>query len=59
MEFSVRARRALDSLRVLTLGDLVAKTETELLSCRNFGQTSLNEVRQRLAEFGLELREPR
>ena len=41
-----------------TLGDLTAKTEAELLACRNFGQTSLNEVCQRLAEYGLKLREP-
>ena len=58
VEFSVRARRALESLRIRTLGDLAAKSEAELMTCRNFGQTSLNEVRQRLAEYGLELREP-
>jgi len=57
IEFSVRARKALQSLRIVTLGDLVARTEAELMSCRNFGQTSLNEIRQRLAEFGLQLRE--
>jgi len=58
IEFSVRARRALEQLGVKTLGDLTAKTEAELLACRNFGQTSLNEVCQRLAEYGLKLREP-
>ena len=58
VELPVRARRALESLKVETLGDLIAKTEAELLACRNFGQTSLNEVRQRLAEYGLSLREP-
>jgi DNA-directed RNA polymerase subunit alpha len=58
IEFSVRSRRALDYLKVLTLGDLVAKSEAELLDCKNFGQTSLNEIRQRLAEYGLKLREP-
>ena len=57
IEFSVRARRALDSLKIASLGDLVSKSEAELMSCRNFGQTSLNEIRQRLAEFGLQLRE--
>ncbi len=57
IEFSVRARRALQALNVKSLGDLASKTEEELLACRNFGQTSLNEVRQRLAEFGLNLRE--
>jgi DNA-directed RNA polymerase subunit alpha len=58
IEFSVRARKALESLKVATLGQLAAKTEAELLACKNFGQTSLNEVRQRLAEYGLQLREP-
>jgi DNA-directed RNA polymerase subunit alpha len=57
IEFSVRVRRALDSLKVTTLGQLITKTEAELLACKNFGQTSLNEVRQRLAEYGLQLRE--
>jgi DNA-directed RNA polymerase subunit alpha len=58
IEFSVRARRALEGLSVRTLGELAAKTEAELLACRNFGQTSLHEVRQRLSEYGLTLREP-
>ena len=58
IEFSVRARRALESLNVRTLGELAAKTEAELLACRNFGQTSLNEIRQRLGEYGLQFREP-
>jgi len=57
IEFSVRARRALELLRVKTLGELASKTEAELLACRNFGQTSLNEIRQRLGEYGLTLRE--
>jgi DNA-directed RNA polymerase subunit alpha len=57
IEFSVRARKALDTLGLRTLGDLAAKSEPELLACRNFGQTSLNEVVQRLAEYGLRLRE--
>jgi DNA-directed RNA polymerase subunit alpha len=58
IEFSIRARRALDSLRITTLGELIARTDAELLACKNFGQTSLNEVKQRLAEYGLRLREP-
>jgi DNA-directed RNA polymerase subunit alpha len=57
VEFSVRARRALEELGIQTLGDLAARNEPELLTCRNFGQTSLNEVRQRLAEYGMQLRE--
>ncbi len=58
IDFSVRARKALDTLGVRVLGDLTSKTEAELLACKNFGQTSLNEVRQRLNEHGLRLREP-
>jgi len=58
IDFSVRVRGAFESLGLRTLGDLVAKTEAELLACRNFGQTSLNEVRMRLREYGLRLREP-
>ncbi len=57
VEFSVRAHRAIEALDVKTLGDLADKTESELLACKNFGQTSLIEVKQRLAEYGLELRE--
>jgi DNA-directed RNA polymerase subunit alpha len=57
IEFSIRARRALESLKITTLGELIAKTDADLLGCKNFGQTSLNEVRQRLAEYGLSLRE--
>ena len=56
IEFSVRVRRGLQRLNVRTLGKLASKTEAELLTCRNFGQTSLNEVQQRLAEYGLNLR---
>jgi len=57
IEFSIRARRALESLNITTLGELIAKTDADLLACKNFGQTSLNEVRQRMAEYGLSLRE--
>ena len=57
VEFSVRARAALERLNVRTLGELAGKSEAELLACRNFGQTSLNEIQQRLAEYGFRLRE--
>jgi DNA-directed RNA polymerase subunit alpha len=57
IEFSVRARKAMESLKITTLGQLASKTEADLLACKNFGQTSLNEIRQRLAEYGLRLRE--
>jgi DNA-directed RNA polymerase subunit alpha len=56
LEFSVRSRKALQRLNINTLGDLAARTEDELLGCKNFGHTSLDEVRQQLSAFGLGLR---
>jgi DNA-directed RNA polymerase subunit alpha len=56
IEFSGRSRKCLQRLGLVTLGDLTTKTEAELLAAKNFGQTSLNEVKQKLAEFGLSLR---
>ncbi len=56
LQLSVRARKALQRLNVQTIGELAARTESELLSVKNFGQTSLNEIRQRLGEYGLTLR---
>jgi len=41
---------------VQTLKDLIQKTEAELLGCKNFGVTSLNEIKDRLSSFGLSLR---
>jgi DNA-directed RNA polymerase subunit alpha len=57
LDFSIRARKALEGLNVVTLGDLSNKSEAELLGCKNFGQTSLNEITQRLSEHGLRLKE--
>ena len=56
LELSVRARRALTKLGSKTLGELIAKTEAELLGCKNFGVTSLNEIKERLVGYGLNLR---
>ena len=56
LELSVRSRKALQRLNIITLGELAARTEDELLGCKNFGQTSLNEIKQQLAAFGLSLR---
>jgi DNA-directed RNA polymerase subunit alpha len=56
LELSVRSRKALQRLNINSLGDLAARTEDELLGCKNFGQTSLNEIKQQLASFGLGLR---
>lgn len=55
LELSVRARRCLQRLNVASLGDLVQYTEQDLLATRNFGVTSLNEVKSRLNEHGLQL----
>lgn len=57
IEFSVRARTAIEDMHMKTLGDLAARSEAELLACKNLGQSTLNEVRQRLAEYGLRLHE--
>jgi len=56
IEFSGRSRKCLQRLGLATLGDVTLKTEAELLATKNFGQTSLNEVKQKLAEFGMSLR---
>jgi DNA-directed RNA polymerase subunit alpha len=53
MELSVRARRCLQRLNIERLGDLIQHTEAELLATRNFGVTSLNEIKARLSEYGL------
>lgn len=57
MNLSVRARKALQLLNIQTLGDLVAHTEAELMGVKNFGATSLQEVKDKLTEMGLSLRE--
>jgi len=54
-ELSVRARNCLNKMNILTLGDLVRKTEAELLSYKNFGETSLNEIKEILGAKGLRL----
>ena len=56
MGLSVRARRALDRLGVKTVLELISKTEAELLGCKNFGVTSLNEIKESLEGLGLGLR---
>ena len=56
LELSVRSRKALQRLNINSLGDLAARTEDELLGCKNFGMTSLNEIKQQLGNFGMSLR---
>ncbi|HLN32013.1 MAG TPA: DNA-directed RNA polymerase subunit alpha C-terminal domain-containing protein [Gemmataceae bacterium] len=56
LNLSVRARKCMNRLGINTLGDLVQRSGDELLESKNFGMTSLNEVREKLAQFGLSLR---
>ncbi len=57
IELSVRARKCVQALNIKTVGELIQRTEAELLGCKNFGVTSLNEIKQRLGVLGLSLRQ--
>jgi len=54
-ELSVRSRNCLQKMGIMTLGDLTETSEQELLSSKNFGETSLVEIRDMLTSKGLEL----
>ncbi len=56
MELSVRSRKALQRLNINIVGELTSRTEAELLGCKNFGQTSLSEIKQQLEVLGVGLR---
>src|SRR5262249_21381439 len=56
LNLSVRARKCMNRLGINTLGELVQRTADELLESKNFGMTSLSEVREKLAQYGLTLR---
>lgn len=56
LELSVRSRKALQRLNIQSIGELASRTEDELLGCKNFGHTSLNEIKQQLGAMGLGLR---
>ncbi len=56
LNLSVRARKCMNRLGINTLGDLIQRTGDELLEAKNFGMTSLNEVREKLQQYGLTLR---
>ena len=56
LDLSVRARKALQFLGIQTIGDLATRTEAELMGVKNFGQTSLTEIDEKLINFGLGLR---
>jgi DNA-directed RNA polymerase subunit alpha len=56
LNLSVRARKCMSKLNIQTLGDLLKHTGDELLECKNFGITSLNEVRDKLTSMNLKLK---
>jgi DNA-directed RNA polymerase subunit alpha len=56
LQLSVRARKCLQKLNIHILGELTQKTEAELLGCKNFGVTSLNEIKKAIGNLGLSLR---
>jgi len=56
LKLSVRARKCMQRLGLTTIGELLRKTGDDLLECKNFGVTSLNEVREKLEIAGLKLR---
>jgi DNA-directed RNA polymerase subunit alpha len=55
LDLSVRSANCLSSERIETIGELVSRSEAELLKVRNFGKTSLREVKKKLADMGLSL----
>lgn len=55
LKLSSRAANCLENENIHTVRDLVQRTEDQLLEFRNFGETSLNEVKEKLAELGLRL----
>ncbi|MEI6649867.1 MAG: DNA-directed RNA polymerase subunit alpha C-terminal domain-containing protein [Candidatus Moraniibacteriota bacterium] len=57
LRLSTRAGRCLYSSEIFTVGDLICMTDTELLKINNFGTRTLAEVKSRLSEIGLSLKE--
>jgi DNA-directed RNA polymerase subunit alpha len=55
LELSVRSANCLKHANIKLIGDLVQKTEAEILATKNFGRKSLNEIKEILAEMGLGL----
>lgn len=56
LNLSVRARKCMNRLNIQTIGELVRRTADELLECKNFGVTSLKEIREKLVDFNIRLR---
>ncbi len=56
LNLSVRSRKCMTRLNITTAGELCQRTPDELMGAKNFGVTSLNEVRAKLSELGMRLR---
>ncbi|VTS00398.1 DNA-directed RNA polymerase subunit alpha C-terminal domain-containing protein [Tuwongella immobilis] len=56
LNLSVRARKCMNRLAINTLSELVSRSADDLLEAKNFGMTSLTEVRDKLSQLGLKLR---
>ena len=56
LQLTVRARKCLQKLNIHTVSDLIRKTDAELLGVKNFGVTSLNEIKKAIGKIGLSLR---
>ena len=56
LNLSVRARKCMNRLGISTLGELVSRSADELLEIKNFGVTSLKEIRDKLGEFNIRLK---
>jgi DNA-directed RNA polymerase subunit alpha len=55
LELSVRSANCLQNANIKSIGELVQKTEAEMLKTKNFGRKSLKEIKEILAEMGLSL----
>ena len=55
LELSVRSYNCLKNANIQTIGELVQKTEAEMLKTKNFGRKSLNEIKEILTSMGLSL----
>ena len=55
LELSVRSANCLKHANIKLIGDLVQKTESEILATKNFGRKSLNEIKELLGDMGLSL----
>ncbi len=55
LDLSVRASNCLEAAKIKTIGELVSLSEEEVLAIRNFGRTTLKEVKKKLAQLGMSL----